>query len=339
MRRASGDRDTVWPPGFERAPEDEWLDEPLDELALRYDALKRTGWYANLDPTVEFLRANLGDREILVDYSGGTGILEERLLAPGSASGFGIVIVDSSPKLLRLSLDKFRDEPRVALRLLAFIKGERRLEHLDECLGRPLGAGGVDAIASTNAIHLYYGLLDTLRGWSRALKPGGRAHVQSGNIWHPEAREGEWIIDETVAEIHRVAMDIVSQERRYAKYRHVLDDTEKLAQYAALTNKYFLPVRPLEHYLRTLEQAGFQDFEVQKQNIEVKVDEWLALLELYHEGVLGWVGGAEKIEGRPPGEQAVKDRLDLMRKALARLFGKGGRFTAYWTYISCRNAR
>ncbi|HLF06669.1 MAG TPA: hypothetical protein VI893_05815, partial [Thermoplasmata archaeon] len=55
-----------------------------------------------------------------------------------------------------------------------------------------------------------------------------------------------------------------------------------------------------------------------------------------HEGVLGWVGGAEKIEGRPPSEPAVKDRLDLMRKALVRLFGKGGRFTAYWTHVACK---
>jgi SAM-dependent methyltransferase len=325
----------VWPPGFERLGAGEWSRGPEDEAARRYDALKLTGWYSNLDRTIGQIREGLADGDIIVDYSGGTGILEERLFAAEPSRHFGVVIVDSSPKLLRLGLEKFRPEDRVAFRLLERLKEKDRMQYLDECLGKPLVDRGVDTIVTTNAIHLYYGLLDTLRSWSRAIRPGGRVLINSGNIWHPEAKEGEWIIDETVSEIHRVAMDIVSQERRYAKYRHVLDDTERLAAYAALTNKYFLPVRPLEHYLRLLEQAGFGEFEVERKNIEVIVDEWLALLELYHEGVLGWVGGAERIEGRAPSEKGVKDRLDLMRKALARLFGKGGSYTAYWTYISC----
>jgi SAM-dependent methyltransferase len=325
----------LWPEGFPRIPPDDWADQPVDPLALRYDSLKHAGWYSNLDRTVEQICASLEDRDIVIDYSGGTAILEERLFAARPGRPYGVVVVDSSPKLLRLAVEKFRGEERAAFRMLRYQKERHRLEHLDECLGAGLVRPGADAIVSTNAIHLYYGLLETLRSWARSLRPGGRVMINSGNIWHPEAQEGEWIIDETVSEIHRVAMDIVSQERKYAKYRHALDDTEKLAAYAALTNKYFLPVRPLEHYLRLLEQAGFVDFEVEKRNIEVKVDEWFALLELYHEGVLGWVGGAERIEGRAPSEKGVKDRLDLMRKALARLFGKGGSFTAYWTYISC----
>ena len=67
----------------------------------------------------------------------------------------GVVIVDSSPKFLRVALEKFRDDPLVAFRLLRYRKDEKRLERLDEALGAPLLERGVDVIVSTNAVHLY----------------------------------------------------------------------------------------------------------------------------------------------------------------------------------------
>ena len=52
----------------------------------------------------------------------------------------------------------------------------------------------------------------------------------------------------------------------------------------------------------------------------------------YHEGVLGWVGGSERIDGEPPSAEAVADRLRLLRESVDRVFG-GDSFEAVWTYI------
>src|SRR5581483_1043802 len=69
-----------WPPGFVRIPDEDWTRAPLDALAVKYDAVEKHGWYANLDPTVEEIVAFARPGHVLVDYSGGTGILIERLL-------------------------------------------------------------------------------------------------------------------------------------------------------------------------------------------------------------------------------------------------------------------
>ena len=88
-------------------------------------------------------------------------------------------------------IKKFRDDPGVGLRQLRFLRDERRLQRLDEVLGPELLARQVDAIVSTNAIHLYPDLADTAEAWVRALRPGGHVLVNSGNIRNPRARRNE----------------------------------------------------------------------------------------------------------------------------------------------------
>lgn len=120
----------------------------------RGDNVEHHGWYDNLQPTVEALAVHLADGDVLLDYSGGTGILLDRLRLRVFDRAVGTVIVDASAKFLRVALQKYRDDPLVALRLLRFLRDERRLESLDEVLGAPLRQRGVDAVACTNAIHL-----------------------------------------------------------------------------------------------------------------------------------------------------------------------------------------
>src|SRR6185436_16770233 len=126
--------------------------------------------------------------------------------------------VDASPKFLRLALEKLGNDERVALRLMRFLKDEKRLQLLDEVL--PVGAlpRPVDMLVSTNAIHLYYDLPQTLESWRRVVKDGGRAHVQSSNIGQPAGRPGEWIIDETVDAIHEAAVELVRGDESLARY-------------------------------------------------------------------------------------------------------------------------
>ena len=101
----SGHRRTTfnWPPGWERIPDDTWTTEPVDAFGASYDNVAQHSWYRNLDPTVEELVHLLGDGDIVVDYSGGTGILVDRLKLRLFGSQVGAIIVDSSPKFLRVA--------------------------------------------------------------------------------------------------------------------------------------------------------------------------------------------------------------------------------------------
>jgi SAM-dependent methyltransferase len=320
-----------WPPGFARIPDDEWVTSAPETLALEYDTVQAHGWYRNLDPTLASLERVLRPGAILLDYSGGTGILAERLLAAAGDRQLGILIVDSSPKFLRVALDKLGGDERVAFRRIRYLREERRLETLQEALEQPLLERGVDAVASTNAVHLYYDLEDTLRSWRLLLPPRGRAHVQSGNIGVPDLPPGAWIIDETVAAIGAAAEALVREDERWARYRGALSNPERRAAYTALRERFFLPVRPLDHYLRALEGAGLRVASVEQRPVEASTDEWVEFLSAYHEGVLGWVGGSERVEGAPPAAEAVADRLALLRLAAGRVLGGG--FDAVWTYV------
>ncbi|MDT8340694.1 MAG: class I SAM-dependent methyltransferase [Longimicrobiales bacterium] len=325
----------LWPPGFPRIPDAPWAAGSVEELALNYDTVENHGWYANLDFTVEQLGEYARRGDVLLDYSGGTGILAKRLLDRLGGREVGILIVDSSPKFLRLALEKFRDDPRMAFRLIPYLREERRLQRVDEVLAGPLGERGVDGIISTNAVHLYFDLEDTVRAWRRVLRPWGRLFVQSGNIRNPEMPDDEWIIDETVEVIHARAVALVRDEPRWAAYRGVLEDAAHMAAHDALRRKYFLPVRPLEHYLDVFRAQGFDVTSVRRRRIPARVEEWYEFLSVYHEGVLGWVGGAEKVTGAPAPEAVVQDRLALMRAAMDRVFGGAYEFGASWSYITC----
>ncbi len=304
-------------------------------LAEKYDSVEQHGWYRNLDATVDELVTGCSDGDIVCDYSGGTGILADRLLARLGDRPVGVLILDSSPKFLRLALSKLGADPRVAFRLIRYRRDERRLDRIDEVVEAPLLTRGVDTVVSTNAIHLYYGLPDTLQSWAAFLRPGGRVLVQSGNIRNPAAPAGTWIIDETVDAIHRAALEIVAADPALARYRAVFADAPRMAAYDALREKYFLPVRPLDHYLDALRAAGFAVEQCNAAVIAARVDEWFEFLAAYHDGVLGWVGGTAKVDGSPPSAASIADRLALMRRAMDTVFGGRATFDACWTYLTC----
>jgi len=335
VQTAGGARRTfAWPSGFARVPDEDWTRQPVDTFGLRYDTVENHGWYRNLDPTVEDLARHLEDGHLLIDYSGGTGILLDRLNLRIFDRQVGTLIVDSSPKFLRVALDKFGEEERVAFRLLRWLKEARRLELLDEVVGPEVRARGADAIASTNAIHLYRDLPETCASWARVLRPGGRVFIQSGNIRNPAAGPSEWILDETVWSIHEVATGLVRNDPRYAAYRGALDDEPRMTSHVAYRDQVFLPVRPLEHYVRCLEGAGLAVDQVFTRTIEARVADWFEFLSAYHEAVLGWVGTSAKVDGKAASPEQVADRLALIRHAMDTLFGGRSAFQCCWTYVN-----
>ena len=122
-------------------------------------------------------------------------------------------------------------------------------------------------------------------------------------------------------------------DQRWARYRDVLDDGERLGAYLEYRDRVFLAPRPLDYYVGALEGAGFAIDSVGTRTIEADVAEWYEFLSAYHDAVLGWVGGIEKVDGAAPAEDAIADRLDLMRRALDVIFGGRSTFLACWTYI------
>ena len=164
----------TWPTTWKPVPDEDWAKQPLEELAMKYDTVEEHGWYDNLDPTVEQLARSYGADSVILDYSGGTGILTDRLLRRRQENAPQVLIVDSSPKFLRLALEKLQHHSNVGYRLIRYLKEERRLQHLNEVVESVLYERGVDAVVSTNAMHLYYNLPETIQSWRTILKKGGR---------------------------------------------------------------------------------------------------------------------------------------------------------------------
>jgi SAM-dependent methyltransferase len=324
----------AWPAGFDRIPDEEWTRAPLSDAGLAYDHVDEHGWYDNLNPSVTQLAEHLQDGDILVDYSGGTGILLDRLRLRIFDRAVGTIVVDASAKFLRVAHEKYQDDARFAARLLRFIKAEKRQHSLDEVLGPELIERGVDAIAAVNAIHLYPDLDEVARAWVRALKPGGKVFINSGNLRNPSAKPGEWILDETVWVINDLAESLVRSDPAYAQYRAVLDDTKRLAAHHAHRDRVFMHPRPLDHYTDALARNGLTVTDVSQATIVADVNEWFELMTAYHEAVLGWVGGTKRIEGEDPTDEAVRDRLTIMRHAIDTIFGTRDSFKACWTYIT-----
>ena len=308
-----------------RVPEEDWTNREVDEAGIAYDHVDAHGWYRNLDLTVEDLVHTLRDGDILLDYSGGTGILLDRLRLRVFDRRVGVVIVDASGKFLRVALEKYHRDPLVALRLLRYLKDEQRLQRLDEVVDIEF-----DALACTNAIHLYPNLDETLGTWMAALRPGGNVVINSGNIRNPRAKPAEWILDETVWVINDLAEGLVRSDPQYVHYREAVDDVERMKAHAEYRDRVFVAPRPLDSYLQALTDAGFEGLDVREETIEARVSEWFEFLSAYHYAVLGWVGGPDPTPG------ALRDRLHLIRHAMETLFGGRPSFNACWTYISAR---
>ena len=326
----------VWPDGFERVPREEWVDRPIDDLARSYDRVRRHGWYANLDPVVEELRAYVHPGDILMDYSGGTGILVDRLRSRIGDLAIGMLIVDASAKFLRFAVDVLRGDPRTAFRLLRYLKDAGRLQSLEEVIDPPVLWRGVDAIACTNAIHLYPELDRTLASWSALLRPARYVFINSGNILDRDAASDEWIIDTTVAVLNEVAERLVREDERYAAHRAVLTDRARMAAYGEYRDQVFLPPRALSRYLESLERTGFAVENASARRIIATVSEWHEFLKTYSDAVLGWIGGTEKVEGRVPGADALRDRDEVLRRSLGELFGGADTFPCRWTFIRAK---
>jgi hypothetical protein len=162
----------------------------------------------------------------------------------------------------------------------------------------------------------------------RASAIGGTSSLTTINV---ESK----LIDQTVEDISKISFDIVKSEPKYSKYLDLIDNFEYINKHNELRKKYFLPIRPIDFYTDELVKNGFKITEVKTINIDAKVDEWFDFLKVYHEGVIGWVGGSKKITGIEPTEQEINERIEIIRLSLNKMFNGQNNFKACWNYIIC----
>jgi ubiquinone/menaquinone biosynthesis C-methylase UbiE len=318
---------------MEKIIEDSFLKSDVTEFALGYDMVKNHTWYDNLNYLVDLSKEYFNEDNFIMDYSCGTGIFPERLLK-STVSCPRILMMDSSPKYLKLSYDKFGGNYKFYFRLMKYLKEESRLQTIDESMGDTYKEL-LDGIICTNAIHLYPTISDTMKSWSDILVKGGKLLINSGNILNPSMDVESKLIDQTVEDISKISFDIVKSEPKYSKYLDLIDNFEYINKHNELRKKYFLPIRPIDFYTDELVKNGFKITEVKTINIDAKVDEWFDFLKVYHEGVIGWVGGSKKITGIEPTEQEINERIEIIRLSLNKMFNGQNNFKACWNYIIC----
>jgi SAM-dependent methyltransferase len=313
--------------------DESFLKSDVTDFALGYDKVKNHTWYDNLNYLVELSKEYFNEDNFIMDYSCGTGIFPERLLKL-TVSCPRILMMDSSPKYLKLSYDKFGRNYKFFFRLMRYLKEEGRLQTIDESMGG-VYKELLDGIICTNAIHLYPNISETIKSWNDVLVKGGKLLINSGNILNPLMDVESKLIDQTVEEISEISFDIVKSDPKYSKYLDLIDDFDYISNHDELRKKYFLPIRPIDFYTNELVNNGFKIVEVKTINIDAKVDEWFDFLKVYHEGVIGWIGGSKKITGVEPTEQEINDRIEIIKLSLNKMFNNQNNFKACWNYIIC----
>ena len=143
------------------------------------------------------------------------------------------------------------------------------------------------------------------------------------------------LIDQTVNDIFKISYQIVENNSKYYKYLSKVNDSHWNKKYVELKDKYFLPIKDIEYYTNKLTEVGFIINEVKTIDINANVDEWYDFLKVYDDGILGWIGGVEKVTGDIPTLEDIQNRLDIMKEALDIIFNGKKNFKASWNYIIC----
>jgi len=318
---------------MDKVIDESFLKSDVTEFALGYDRVKNHTWYDNLNYLVDLSKEYFNDDDFIMDYSCGTGIFPERLLK-STVSCPRILMMDSSPKYLKLSYDKFGNNYKFFFRLMKYLKEENRLQTIDESMGKDY-KDLLDGIICTNAIHLYPTISDTIKSWNKLLVKGGKLLINSGNIFNSSMDSESKLIDQTVNEIAKLSYKIVKETPKYSKYSDLINDIEYIKKHDSLRDKYFLPIKNIEYYTDEILKNNFKILEIKTINIDAKVDEWFEFLKVYHEGIISWIGGANKITGVDPKENEVGDRIEIIKLALNEMFNNKNDFKACWNYVIC----
>lgn len=329
-------REPGWGTGVVRIPDEDWTRSPVDEAALKYDRHGGNVFGSTWEPTVAQALSVFDTGNLLIDYSCGTGQFTERLLR--SCTGRARVLnTDVSPRYLRLAAERFRHDDRVALRLLRKSNDALGFQSVDEVANDVIPNFSADVLTSTNAIHLYTGLPETLESWHRVIRPGGLVLISTGDMSNPNRSLSDWRLHDTVSTVNEIALNAVRTDSRFEQYRDKVEDEDLLKAYASLQDYVYPAIKPVDLYLDSLSDAGLKPLHYFEVPVNITAENLIDALSPYHEIILGWVGGSRKVEGRSPTKRALKDRLLLIRHCAEKLYDARDHFQCAWTYITCKS--
>ena len=283
------------------------------------------------------LAAHLRDGDMLMDYSGGTGILLDRLRLRIFERPVGALIVDASAKFLRVAHEKYARRPARRAAPAALHHARRSAcSRSTRCCGPEIYERRVDAIAAVNAIHLYPDLDEVADGvGARAAARRQGVHQLRQPAQPARGEAGEWILDETVWVINDLAEGLVRSDPRYAQYRPVLDDTERMRAHAAHARPRVPQAAPARVLHRRADARG-PDGHRRRRGDDRRRRRRVVRA---HDGLprrRARLGRRQRRSstGAEPTPEAVEDRLAIMRHAIDTIFGGRETFNACWTYIT-----
>src|SRR3989338_455103 len=237
-----------------------------------------------LDELIDLARPNIHENNIVVDFGAGTGTSSIRILDKLKTK-MRLWLVDNSPAWLGKAYEFLKSYPNVDFFVL------QKKENGYATLSETLGEESVDHVISANTFHLVPDLKETFKGIAEALKANGKLFFNSGNITRKGRPDGALMLDSTVYRVHDIAVDIIRKDSRFAGYRKGLDESVK-AQISQ--RKFIFPYpRPIQHYLKTLKQAGFEYVEPYYKCFKLKYTDWLKFLRVkrLQAGILPEIGG------------------------------------------------
>ena len=264
---------------------------PIDAFGAAYDSVDHHGWYRNLDPTVEELSHLLADGDVLIDYSGGTGILarpaeaadvrhpgrrrHRRQLAEVPAGRAREVPRRSEGRPAAAALPEGREAPPAARRgaRARAARAGRRRDRVDQrhpplprpgrhgqrrgcgCCGPAATSSSTRATSATRGPAAASGSSTRRCGWS----------ASSPRVWCAPTRR-------------------TPPTAPISTTRSACAPTPPTATACSCS-----PGRSTSTSRRS-SSAGLKVESVREASIEAGVQDWYELLVAYHDAVLGWVG-------------------------------------------------
>lgn len=306
-------------------------DRPTSRGATAYhNAVVRASWHKeNIKGLIEIVREKIKPSDIVIDFGAGTGASTVYLLK-SLKPPYSVILMDNSASWLGKAYETLHNHKNVAFCMLG--KKDNGFMMPDDLLGK----NAVDHVVSANTVHLIPHIEDTFKGIYAVLKRGGSFSFQSGNILRKDKEDGVLMIEDTVKEIHDLALEIIRTDKTFKQYKQNLD--ARIAAQASQRKIVFPNPRSVEHYVQMLKSVGFKNTSVTYKKIKVKYDDWMNFVRVrrLQAGILPEVGGKDAT----PREE--RDRDTLITKAATQLFKKlktqnslanDRLFVAEWIYV------
>mgnify|MGYP001616462349 CR=1 FL=1 len=309
-------------------------DRPTSRGATAYhDAVVHASWHKeNINELIEIVKEKIKPNDIVIDFGAGTGASTVYLLQSLKPT-YSVILMDNSASWLGKAYETLHNHKNVAFYMLGK-KGNGFMTPNDV-----LGKNAVDHVISANTVHLIPHIEDTFRGIYAVLKRGGSFSFQSGNILRKDKENGVLMIDDTVKEIHDIALEIIRTHKTFGRYAQDLD--ARIVAQADQRKVVFPDPRLVEYYVKMLKSVDFKNITVTYKKIKVKYDDWMNFVRVrrLQAGILPEVGGKDATP------QEERDRDDLITKAANILFKKlktqnplanGQSFIAEWVYVQAK---